>query len=138
MNVKKTSRKYKCRKITNKGSGKISEEHTRRLWTCLAGGIKNQIVYLSIKKRFTNAVFHQKTLPSIAWIDSDHQPTICKGNTDKIKETQAMPRLQYNKLLVISICKYLYTVAVKKKHEKHEPLEEVRNSLKEVLVTAVK
>ncbi len=127
-----------CQVITNT----CFEEHPRRLWTWKSpgGDTKNQIDYVTINKRFRNAVLHSKTYPS-ADCGSDHLPVICKLKVRlrKLKKPMLTPKLQYEKLHSDEVCKQEYAVAVKNKFEALESIGESKwSTLKEALVSTAK
>lgn len=96
------------------------ENHPRRLWTWRSpgGDVKNQIDYLTINKRFRNAVQHSKTYPG-ADCGSDHLPVICKLKVklQKLKKPRMPPKLQYDTLRNNTLIRQAYTEGVKNRFQ---------------------
>ncbi|MGX9987587.1 reverse transcriptase domain-containing protein [Soonwooa purpurea] len=116
------------------------QEHPRRLWTWRSPGgeIKNQIDYITINRRFRNAITHCKTYPS-ADCGSDHRPVICKLQVrlKKLKKPNTMPKLQYNRLLTDPDLKEKYMNSVKSCYEEQNRTGNTKwDALKRALVTA--
>ena len=119
----------------------LFEEHPRRRWTWKSpdGETKNQIDFITINRRFRNAVQHSKAFPS-ADCGSDHLPVICKLKVKlrKLKSPKTAQKLQYFELYKNQKIKEAYAVAVQNRFEELED-EEVMdkwNILKEAMVTA--
>jgi len=120
------------------------ENHPRRLWTWRSprGDVKNQIDYITINKRFRNAVQHCKTYPS-ADCGSDHLPVICKMKIKlrKLKNTTSGPKLQYSVLAKDDNTRKEFNVNVKNRFEAlgtEGEQESNWNNFKTSLVTAAK
>lgn len=96
----------------------IEHPNCVQIWKSLEGDIRNEIDYITISKRFRNAVFYYKTYPSTDW-QRDHLPVMCKlaKKLQKLMKLKAMPKPQCNKLQCDSICKHPYSFKVMNKYE---------------------
>ena len=96
------------------------EQHPRRLWTWRSpgGDIKNQIDYITINKRFKNAIKDAKSYPS-GDCGSDHIPVICRLEIrlKKMMKAKVSPKLQYDSLRNNSNIKDAYNVSVRNRFE---------------------
>ena len=98
----------------------LFEEHPKR-WRSPDGETKNQIDYITINRRFRNAVQHLKAFPS-ADCGSDHLPVICKLKVKllKLKSPKTTQKLQYSELYNNQEIKKAYAVAVQNRFEELE------------------
>ena len=116
------------------------EDHPRRRWTWRSpgGNFRNQIDYITINKRFRNAIKYSKSYPG-ADCGSDHNPVICKIaiKLRKLKKAQQAPKLQYNSLQKDQDIRNQYSIAVRNRFEvlKNEECKSTWDCFKESIVT---
>ncbi|XP_065066164.1 craniofacial development protein 2-like [Rhopilema esculentum] len=118
------------------------KHHQRRIWTWNSPGgqYKNQIDYITINKRFKNAVQQTKTYPG-ADCGIDHRLLFCKVKIKlkKLQQGKATPKLNYELLQKDPEIKQSYTVKVKNRFEALRVEEKSKwNIFKEALVTSAK
>ena len=93
--------------------------HPRRLYTWKSPGdnFRNQIDYITINKRFRNAILHVRTYPG-ADCDSDHNPVVAviKLRLKKIKKRKIIPIMNLKELRKEDTRKR-YSIAVKNRYE---------------------
>ena len=119
------------------------KQHPRRCWTwkSLGDQVRNQINYITICKRFRNAVMQAKSY-SGADCGSDHIPVICNLQVKlrTVKTGKSEPRRQKDLLIVDQDTKGSYVVKVQ---NRFAVLEEKGNTskwniLKEAITTTAK
>lgn len=78
------------------------QERTRRIWTWRRPSVemKNQLDYITLNKRFTNAILHGKTYPN-ADNEDNHFPVLRKlrVNLRKFKMVLEVSKFQYDRFL---------------------------------------
>ena len=91
----------------------------RRTWTSMSPGdrTRNQIDYITVNKRFRNAVTKTRTYPG-ADCNSDHVPVVVdmKAKLKKPKKTKTKPKINFKVLKEDSV-KEVYSIYVRNKYE---------------------
>ena len=95
-------------------------QHPRRLWTWMSPGdrARNQIDYMTINKRYRNAVTKVRTYPG-ADCDSDHVPVVAdiRVRLKKLKREEIKPRRDVQVLKRNEELKQRYILTVENKYQ---------------------
>ena len=116
------------------------EKHPRRLWTWKSpgGDTKNQIDYITINKRFRNAITDSTTCPS-ADCGSDHRLIVCTMRVKLKKIRKSQTHIKITVFHATERFGHAYAVAVQNRFEALEGEGTSKwDTMKEAIVTSAK